>query len=62
MLTDQEVVIFALKDAGRVISEHLDPGRTRDPEETLARLIRILDRPEIQRAIGRLERGLRVVK
>jgi hypothetical protein len=62
MLTDQELVIFALKDAGRVIAEHLDPGRTRDPEETLARLIRTLDRPEIQRAIGRLEQGLRVVK
>ena len=45
-----------------MIAEHLDPGRTRDPEETLARLIRILDRPEIQRAIRRLEQGLRVVK
>jgi hypothetical protein len=58
-VTDQELIIFALKDVGRVIAEHLDPGRTRDPEETLTRLIRILDRPEIQSAIGRLEQGLR---
>ena len=47
MLTDQEVIIFALKDAGRIIAEHLKPGRTRDPEETVTRLIRTLDRPEI---------------
>jgi hypothetical protein len=62
MLTDQEVIVFALKDALRIIAEHLEPGRTRDPEETVTRLIRALDRPEITRAIERLERGLRVVK
>jgi hypothetical protein len=64
VLTDQEVIIFALKDAGRIIAEHLKPGRTRDPEETVTRLIRTLDRPEITRAIERLEseQGLRVVK
>ena len=64
MLTDQEVIIFALKDAGRIIAEHLEPGRTRDPEETVTRLIGTLDRPEITRAIERLEseHGLRVVK
>ena len=50
MLTDQEVIVFALKDAGRIIAEHLKPGRTRDPEETVTRLIRTLDRPEITRA------------
>jgi hypothetical protein len=62
MLTDQEAIVFALKDARRIIAEHLEPGRTRDPEETVTRLIRALDRPEITRAIERLERGLRVVK
>jgi hypothetical protein len=62
MLTDQEVIISALKDAGRIIAEHLEPGRTRDPEETVSRLIRTLDRPEITRAIERLEHGLRAVK
>ena len=62
MLTDQELIIFALKDAGRIIAEHLEAGRTRDPEETVTRLIRALDRPEISRAIERLERGLHVVK
>jgi hypothetical protein len=62
VLTDQKLIIFALKDAGRIIAEHLEPGRTRDPEETVTRLIRTLDRPEIARAIERLERGLHVVK
>jgi hypothetical protein len=62
VLTDQELIIFALKDAGRIIAEHLEAGRTRDPEETVTRLIRTLDRPEISRAIERLERGLHVVK
>ena len=57
MLTDQEVIISALKDAGRIIAEHLGPGRTRDPEETVTRLIIALDRPEISRAIERLEKG-----
>lgn len=63
-MTDQEVIIFALKDAGRIIAEHLEPGRTRDPEETLTRLIRTLDRPEITRAVERLEseQRLRVLK
>jgi len=62
LLTDQELIIFALKDAGRIIAEHLEAGRTRDPEETVTRLIRTLDRPEISRAIERAERGLQVVK
>jgi hypothetical protein len=56
-MTDQEVLISALKDAGRIIAEHLEPERTRDPEETVTRLIRTLDRPEIARAIERLEQG-----
>ena len=58
-MTDQELIIFALKDASRIIAEHLNAGRTRDPEETISRLIRTLDRPEISRAIERLERGLK---
>jgi hypothetical protein len=61
VLTDQEL-ISALKDAGRIIAEHLETGRTRDPEETVTRLIRALEGPEISRAIERLERGLHVVK
>lgn len=63
-MTDQELIIVALKDARRIIAEHLEPGRTRDPEETITRLVRSLDRPEIARAIERLEsgQGLRGVK
>ena len=62
MLTDQEVIILAFKDAARIIAEHLAPGRTRDPEETVTRLIRTLNRPEVTRAIERLESERRVVK
>ena len=61
-MTDQELILFALKDAGRIIAEHLEAGRPRDPEETVTRLLRTLDRPEISRAIERAERGLQVVK
>jgi hypothetical protein len=63
-LTDQKLIIFTLKDAHRIIAEHLDFGRTRDPEETVTRLIRTLNRPEIARAIERLqgEHRLRLVE
>jgi hypothetical protein len=59
---DQEVLIFAFKDAARIIAEHLAPGRNRDPEETVTRLIRTLNRPEVIRAIERLESERRVLK
>ena len=63
-MTDQKLIIFTLKDARRIIAEHLDFGRTRDPEETVTRLIRTLNRPEIARAIERLqgEHRLRLVE
>ena len=48
---------------GRVIGEYIEPG-PRDAEETLARLIALLDSQDLARAIERLEKvqGLRVVK
>jgi hypothetical protein len=63
-VTDQELIIVALKDARWIIAEHLEPERASDPEETIFRFIRTLDRPEIAHAIERLEKrhGLRVVK
>jgi hypothetical protein len=63
-LTDQKLIIFTLKDAHRIIAEHLDFGRTRDPEETLTRLIRTLNRPEVASAIEGLqgEHRLRLVE
>ncbi len=48
---------------GRVFGEYIEPG-PRDAEETLARLIALLDSQDLARAIERLEKvqGLRVVK
>ena len=61
-MTDQERVISTLRLAGQIIGEYLEPG-PRDAEETLARLIALLDSQDLARAIARLEKvqGLRVV-
>ena len=61
-MTDQERVISTLRLAGQIIGEYLEPG-PRDAEETLTRLIAILDTQDLARAIERLEKvqGLRVV-
>ena len=56
-MRDLQLVIAALEDADRIISEHLAPDRSKDPEETLDRLIRTLHRPEITRAVPRLAAG-----
>jgi hypothetical protein len=59
-MTDQERVISTLRLAGQIIGEYLEPG-PRDAEETLARLIALLDSQDLARAIERLEKvqGLR---
>ena len=56
-MRDLQLIIAALQDANRIISEHLAPDRSKDPEETLNRLIRTLHRPEITRAMQRLASG-----
>jgi hypothetical protein len=53
-MRDLQLIIAALQDANRIISEHLAPDRSKDPEETLTRLISTLHRPEITRAMQRL--------
>ena len=59
-MTDQERVISTLRLAGQILGEYLEPG-PRDAEETLARLIALLDSQDLARAIERLEKvqGLR---
>jgi hypothetical protein len=54
-MTDHELLISTLREAGRIIGE---PG-TRDAEQTLSRLVAVLDS-----AVERLEKGnrLHVVK
>jgi hypothetical protein len=62
-MTDQQLLIGALHEAGWVIAEYLEPG-PRDAEKTINKLIAILDRQDLAAAIDRLENahGLRVVK
>jgi hypothetical protein len=62
-MTDQQLLIAAVREMGLIIAEHLEPG-ARNADETLAEMIAVLDTDDLARAIERLERGhgLRVVK
>jgi hypothetical protein len=62
-MTDQELLILALREAGQILCEYLEPG-PRDADETITRLIAVLDSQELALAVARLEKGygLRVVK
>jgi hypothetical protein len=62
-MTDQELLISTIREAGQIIGEYIEPG-PRDAEETLSRLIVVLDTQSVARAIERLEsgHGLRLVK
>ena len=62
-MTDQELVLSALRQVGLIIAEHLELGVT-DADEVVTRLVAVLDTNELAEAIRRLERGfgLRVVK
>jgi hypothetical protein len=62
-MTDQEMIISALREVGLIVAEHLESG-SRDPEETITRLVAVLDTQELADAVTRFERGLglRLVK
>ena len=57
-MTDQELLISTLRKAGRIIGEYIEPG-PRDAEQTLSRLIAVLETQDLARAIERIE-GSRV--
>jgi hypothetical protein len=62
-MTDQQLLVSTVRAAGRIIAEHLESdGRSAD--ETLSRLIAVLDNEELAHAVERLEKGhgLRVMK
>jgi hypothetical protein len=69
-MTDQQLLIAAIRKAGSIIAEHLEPSakltpsRAQDAVDTIARLAAVLDNEDLARAIERLEKGhgLRVVK
>ena len=62
-MTDHELLISTLREAGPIIGEYNEPG-TRGAEQTLSRLIAGLESQDLARAVERLEKGngLRVVK
>jgi hypothetical protein len=62
-VTDQELVLAALRQVGLIVAEHIESGASH-PDEAITRLIAVLDTQELADAISRLERlqGLRVVK
>ena len=60
-MTDQELVLSALRQVGLIM--RLELGVT-DADETITQLVAVLDTKELADAINRLERGfgLRVIK
>jgi hypothetical protein len=62
-VTDQELIVHAMRDAQSLLSEHIERGPT-DAEETISQLLEILDRQDVVAATNRLcrEQGLRPFK
>jgi hypothetical protein len=62
-MTDQQLLILTIREAGRIIAEYLEAGGP-EAEETLSWLIAVLDNEDLAHAVERLEKGhgLRVVK
>ena len=59
-MTDQELIITALRQSGVIIAEHLEPGNKIDADETIAQLIAILDRQDLAAAHGPAEKRARI--
>jgi hypothetical protein len=53
-MTDQQTVVVALREAGRIIAEYLEPG-PRNTDETMNQLIAALDNHDLARALERFE-------
>ena len=54
-MTDQALLISTLREPSRIIGEYIEPG-PRDAEQTLSRLIAVLDSQDLARAIERIEK------
>jgi hypothetical protein len=63
-MTDQQILVDAIEKAGFIIADHIDPWRVSDPEQTISRLIAVLDTLDVAGAVKRLKAGfgLKVVK
>ena len=63
-MNDQAILITALNEVAMIVGDYLQPELRIDADETLTRLIEVLDNPELEAVINRMEKGyrLRVVK
>jgi hypothetical protein len=63
-MTDQQLAVKALRQAGQIIGEYLDPKDQTGPLVALHKLIEVLDTQELAAALDRMEKGfgLKVVK
>ncbi len=57
-MTDQELIITALRQSGVTVAEHLQPANQIEVDETIARLIAILDRQDLAAVMNRLGSGM----
>ncbi len=55
-MTDTEKVVRALREAGKIIAAHVEPGHHRKAELALRDLIDALDTRELLKACERLEK------
>jgi hypothetical protein len=62
-VTDEELIVHAMRDAQSLLAEHIERGPT-DAEEAISELLEILDRQDVVAATNRLchEYGLRPLK
>jgi hypothetical protein len=60
---DEDTVLKAMEDARRALGEYIAPG-SRDPTQLAHRLLAVLDREEVVRAVDRMKRRrtMRLVK
>jgi hypothetical protein len=61
-MTDQELIVSALRQVGVIVAEHLESGA--DADESISQSVALLDTQELADAVDRVDRGfgLRVVK
>ena len=55
-MNDQAILTAALNQATMIVGDYLQPGLRVDADETLTRLIEVLDNPMLEAAIRRMEK------
>jgi hypothetical protein len=56
-MTDKELLIHAVREAQLILARHIEPG-DRDGEQTINKLLSVLNRSELFEAVDRLEGAL----